>query len=711
MCQSHYWGGRAAQLWALASDGECMIIRPWRARPPAVRTVLLLVLAVPMLVVIAITANETLEAGDRADRSLSVVETAGTLEELVELRAALAAEQRWTAVVVKLNELGIDTSAAAVVLGLDPIDELRRVTSEVDAGVPMLDDPAFAARLAGLRQGTFELSVGLAASGAGYSMLASELAGSIDLHLASLADDSSAGLSGVQQAGTLADAAARWDLAQADQLWGWMGVAAGFVGGEEDPLGLLADANTREAVYAAEVERALPAEGAVRDLWFNDPSLDQVRAVQETYRDRVAATLNSGVVQPEGDLVALLSNMDEFLSVSGLAATSSTHSSAVVSAALDDVATTAHAERDAALASRNRLLVFATLVVTALGLIVVAVSRTVIRPLAQMAQVAAALQEGSLDERVEVAGPRETRVAALALNNAVDQLKLAEQQALALADERLDDPVFDASVPGLLGASLRRSVSHLHESLSDRDDYRRRLQHEAAHDSLTQLPNRKATLTYLEGALSRGERSGQPVAALFVDIDFFKDVNDRYGHAVGDQLLTVVARRLRGAARGGDLVGRIGGDEFLVVVEQVLDPEALTTMASRLLSLVSQPVELDELVIRPSATIGIAISSAQIPTAEGLVRAADLALYQAKEAGRGGFEICDEELRDVLAARAEVTEALGDAIDRDELVLHFQPVVDAQTRLITGAEALVRWERPGVGLVQPESVRADRGAR
>jgi len=228
------------------------------------------------------------------------------------------------------------------------------------------------------------------------------------------------------------------------------------------------------------------------------------------------------------------------------------------------------------------------------------------------------------------------------------------------------------------------------------------LAHEATHDSLTGLPNRAQALELLQAALHRSQRNRTMVGLLFVDLDGFKAVNDTQGHQAGDDVLRTVARRLRDTVRAGDVVARLGGDEFVVLLEYSETDEDPFGTAGRLISAVSVPITLaNGREARVGASIGVAFSEDDSVDADRLLHEADTAAYRAKAAGRGRVEIFDDVLRHQLAERASIEAALVEAIANDELVVHYQPIVDLRTGRTSSLEALVRWQRPGVGLVPP----------
>jgi diguanylate cyclase (GGDEF)-like protein len=220
-------------------------------------------------------------------------------------------------------------------------------------------------------------------------------------------------------------------------------------------------------------------------------------------------------------------------------------------------------------------------------------------------------------------------------------------------------------------------------------------------DPLTGLPSRLLLMHRLQSALARVERTNAHVAVLFIDLDRFKVVNDSLGHHAGDRLLLAVAERLRLAARRHELPARFGGDEFVIVCEDVVDPQDAVAVAERLLKALAQPFDFDDSTAFVGGSIGIAVTDDPNADPGDLVRDADAAMYRAKEAGGGRWSIFDQVVRDRAVARQAVEAALRTAIDEEQLVVFFQPEISVATGDIVGVEALVRWERPGVGMVSP----------
>ncbi|WP_091771569.1 putative bifunctional diguanylate cyclase/phosphodiesterase [Blastococcus aurantiacus] len=327
--------------------------------------------------------------------------------------------------------------------------------------------------------------------------------------------------------------------------------------------------------------------------------------------------------------------------------------------------------------------------------------RSVARALRLLAGQATQISEGSLVE-VEVAGPREVRTVSAALRAAVAGLRRIQDQAQAVARGDLDDALLDQPLPGPLGEVVHASVRQIVHSVRQREELQFALAHQATHDALTELPNRAQAVTLVTAALHRGRRSGDMTGLLFVDLDGFKAVNDGHGHAAGDEVLREVARRLSAAVRPGDAVCRLGGDEFVVLVEQVHKEHDLLELAHRLIASVSEPITAARARVRIGASIGVAVSRDGGTDADALFAEADTAAYRAKAHGRGRAEMFDETLRLQLNQRAELEAAIASGLAGGEMQVAYQPVIDVATDRLMGYEALIRWDRPGVGLVPPD---------
>jgi diguanylate cyclase (GGDEF)-like protein/PAS domain S-box-containing protein len=237
--------------------------------------------------------------------------------------------------------------------------------------------------------------------------------------------------------------------------------------------------------------------------------------------------------------------------------------------------------------------------------------------------------------------------------------------------------------------------------ITERKSFEAQLTQLAFYDSLTGLPNRALFLDRLEQALTRGNRDGQAVAVLFLDLDNFKVINDSLGHAVGDRLLNGIAERLRDALRGSDTAARFGGDEFAVLLEGVTGTERAHQAAERIAASLRLPIILDNHEICPSFSIGIALSSPGVDTAQTVLQNADLAMYRAKANGKAQHVLFDREMAVDAMDRLVLEAELRQAIERSELRIQYQPIVALDSCEISEVEALVRWQHPTRGLMSP----------
>lgn len=254
---------------------------------------------------------------------------------------------------------------------------------------------------------------------------------------------------------------------------------------------------------------------------------------------------------------------------------------------------------------------------------------------------------------------------------------------------------------------VNRRVVGTYEILRDateRKTMERELENRALHDYLTRLPNRALFADRLKHALHRGRRDGEYVALLYVDLDRFKPINDRAGHAAGDELLREISARLRTVVRDADTVARVGGDEFAVLLETVDSETQAITAAERIVALVRAPVVVDGEEHQVGASVGIAVSSPETEQPEQLVHQADVAMYDAKRRGGFQYRLYSPELEQASSDWSLKLESqLRRAIENNELELEYQPIVNSTSHVIVGVEALVRWTHPEHGPLLPAS--------
>ncbi|MEO7937577.1 MAG: EAL domain-containing protein [Burkholderiaceae bacterium] len=248
---------------------------------------------------------------------------------------------------------------------------------------------------------------------------------------------------------------------------------------------------------------------------------------------------------------------------------------------------------------------------------------------------------------------------------------------------------------------LQRILRHLRVQVVRYRESQENLTYVSQHDALTQLPNRLLGRSRIEQALAQARRNGRHVALMFVDLDNFKAVNDSLGHTAGDEFLRRVGQRLKTAVRQADIVSRQGGDEFLIGITDMVAGESITTVADKLLKVVNAPLAIAGVELTGSCSIGIALYPNDGADFETLLRNADISVGHAKDAGRNMFRLYDPSMHTQLQQNLQLVAGLRQALALQEFELHYQPVVDFQSGAMVGAEALVRWNRPGHGQVPP----------
>ncbi len=248
----------------------------------------------------------------------------------------------------------------------------------------------------------------------------------------------------------------------------------------------------------------------------------------------------------------------------------------------------------------------------------------------------------------------------------------------------------------VLARSRERALGMVHEKTGQ-------LRHQAMHDALTGLPNRVLALDRAQQMLARARRQQLSIAVLYIDLDGFKHVNDTFGHAAGDELLQIVAKRLRTVVREGDTAARLGGDEFVILLEGATLDAGPEMVAERLMEVLRQPCDMTDTIGRElsvTASVGIAVGIR--PSADELLRDADLALYEAKASGRNRFQLFASSMQTASRDRLTLEMDLAEALDREQLFLLYQPTFDLRSERVIGVEALIRWRHPTRGVISPE---------
>ncbi len=276
--------------------------------------------------------------------------------------------------------------------------------------------------------------------------------------------------------------------------------------------------------------------------------------------------------------------------------------------------------------------------------------------------------------------------------------------------------VFGGALRGMLGFSTLRQekswpedniallglVGEIFANALERRRADKRIQYQAFHDTLTGLPNRSLFTDRLAQALAQSRRKGRGLAVMFIDLDHFKLVNDTLGHSIGDRLLQEVAERLTHCVREEDTVARVGGDEFILLLQESGQGKEAARVANKILEAVSQPFRVDGHLLYVTTSIGISLYPGDGKDPETLLRNADNAMYRAKDLGRNGYQLFSPSMNVKVLERLSLEQGLLRALERKEFILHYQPLISLGTGQIVGAEALVRWRHPNRDLLEPQ---------
>jgi diguanylate cyclase (GGDEF)-like protein len=317
----------------------------------------------------------------------------------------------------------------------------------------------------------------------------------------------------------------------------------------------------------------------------------------------------------------------------------------------------------------------------------------------------------TLGEKFAVADLAITFRSGLQLSNELPLVETAPSLStprLIWAAERPGTPVLESLIPiALFGTAAILvfailSYAHVRRVTMSMLTSEERAQHLAGHDTLSGLPNRMRFTERLATTLGRLPPQGAGIAVMFVDLDKFKEVNDTHGHAAGDRLIVLAAERMHAQLRSGDVLARFGGDEFAIIQHGVRNPLDAEILSRRIIEAIRLPFQIGNVEVFIGTSIGIALAPDNATDAAELMRLADIAMYRAKNEGRGRACFFEQRMDDVLRMRKAVEDDLRGAIARDELVLHYQPQVSADGSKVAGVEALVRWNHPTHGMIPPD---------
>lgn len=347
--------------------------------------------------------------------------------------------------------------------------------------------------------------------------------------------------------------------------------------------------------------------------------------------------------------------------------------------------------------ARQRGLFMAT---SALGLVALAVwigllARSMSARVSRLRDAAIEVAEGHGDRPIESAGNDELTDLGAAFNT-MRQKVAAREAALRAAHDELESRVQSRT------HELNEANEQLLREIEERRRAQAKLHHQAQFDSLTDLPNRMLAMDRLSQAMLAAQRNDNHVVLIFLDLDDFKKVNDTLGHASGDALLVQAARRLRSAVRAEDTVARHGGDEFLVILNGLKSPEDAEAIAEKIVRAFAPSFEIGESEVVVSPSMGLAVYPEDGADASTLLRNADMAMYEAKEAGRNTFRYFNQQVHDSSVRRLAIERRLRIAVQREEFELHYQPLIATATGCLIGAEALLRWKHPEEGLIGPD---------
>ena len=302
------------------------------------------------------------------------------------------------------------------------------------------------------------------------------------------------------------------------------------------------------------------------------------------------------------------------------------------------------------------------------------------------------------------------------LSNDIRKIGEGKDLSVRLKRQNIDDELTDVSneINGMLGAlersqlflsksesALKKAIEKLQDEVLEHQKTQEQIKYIAYHDTLTGLPNRNLLNELLVHSITLAERNNKCMAVLFLDIDGFKMINDSKGHGMGDQILQEVAERLLKTLRKSDVIARHGGDEFIVIIEELDNCSGVELIANKIINCFQEPFHLENQDYFLTTSVGVAVYPADGQTPDMLIKNADIAMYKAEENGKNQYLFCTPVMKDVANEMMELSTNLYRAIEKNELELYYQPQLSCHNNQIMGVEALIRWRHPVMGLISP----------
>jgi len=643
---------------------------------------------------------ESSAAAHSAAQSNDVQESTEHLVLLTELRTKVLDERYWDSADRGIAQIGITPDLVATLTGLNFADELEQTRSRVDELVTQLDRPDIGAELDSIRTSSItDLSV--------RNLQYADIESSLKAETDAIFDDVLRTIGGMESEEGITDAlrvfeeAAEARQAIAHEFTLYFSAQFDNTTDATADTQLLISLHESRLASLDDIDRIASPTSSVQPVLRELRDSLAGQQFDDSIADLIEQSFAAGAADADG-LQGILGRLDNIALFFSASSESIENHFTLVGVAAEDVSSaSAEMSGQASARFRNVLMSSLALVLTSLFLVALA-QRAIARPSHELAIAASRIRNGQFAANGSSAGgPREIKAAGNAIQEAAANLDLAERQARALADGELDHVSLTEPTTGSLGSSLQTAVRTLATSLQLKQQFQRELVFEAAHDGLTQIANRRESLAQLEARLS-STPANKVTSVLFVDLDDFKKINDGYGHQVGDELLCLVASRLHAAAGPTDHVGRLGGDEFIILAETD-DLDGACELAQTVVRSLKAPIDSDLVDVQLEASIGVAVGSPGTAANE-VLRKADLALYRSKSDPDCRIQPFDEAFQAEISNRAELAHDLDRALKNAnmEFVLHHQPIMDSQGNKTVGCEALLRWRRPDHGLVFPD---------